>query len=180
METNICCHHCRISQRRRPSMEYVKCFLCRQRYCASCLNNPERLDIGVNTAQEYGWVCPCCTSECCCSYHECHTDHVHCYTYRRTISRHGEQEHKWVKPKLVQYNAAQSYTPYQAEAVSGLDDLLRRLLAIQRETFNGSNARIRSRQADHGLRTDGDNSGFRLKRDHVEDLFAQRKQRRLT
>src|SRR5665647_1495092 len=108
METNICCHHCRISQRRRPSMEYVKCFLCRQRYCASCLNNPERLDIGVNTAQEYGWVCPCCTHECCCSYHECHTDHIHCYTYRRTIYRHAGREHEYVKPKLTQSNT-QSY-----------------------------------------------------------------------
>lgn len=137
-------------------MEYVKCFLCRQRYCSNCLNNPERLDIGLDTAEEFGWVCPCCTRECCCSYEECHADHAHCFTHLRTLSRHAERKHEWTKTKLVQRRDVIS----NVTDVGGVRDLLQRLLALQRE-FN----------ADQDARA--------LKREHVEEIFAQHKRRRL-
>jgi len=82
-----------------------------------------QLSVDYEAIKPKSWTCPCCNNKCCCSYTECHQDHIHCFTYKRTLKRHSNsyiQTAKWLKKKDPPPPLASANAPAAgADAVAG-------------------------------------------------------------
>lgn len=100
---NVGCHYCRISSNKKSKDDYLGCSSCSHTFCTRCITDSRYMNTTRKVVQHRDWKCGRCLNQCCCSVDICTIDHIHCYTYRRTLERHksvgGKSKMKWTKKK---------------------------------------------------------------------------------